>query len=221
MIPNLFVSVAGEPKTGKTHFALTFPDPLALFSFDLGAEFVASKFPGKQIDIFKYPVPIIDSVHPKPYAEEFYLQIKDDYEKAVTSGVYNTVVIDTATALWEIVRHAYTEEKNRKQIVKVEYAEPNARMSWFLLQPNVAGVNLVATHYLRDRYIDDKNTGQKEQDGFRRTHGLADLVLTTEMLKSVVKGTIFADRYDRELNGYEFDDPTYDDLVAVHGWSED
>ena len=220
MIPSLCISLVGEPKSGKTHFAMTFPDPICLFSFDIGAKFVRTKFPDKEIDIRTYPIPIIESAHPKPYAEEFYHQIKEDYTEVTSSGAYKTVVIDTGTALWEIVRHAYTEEKNRKQILRVEYAEPNARMSWFLMQPMVLGVNVVATHYLKDRYVNDANTGEKVLMGFAQTNGIADIIISLDMPLQEVNGVIVKSRFDRTLNGFKTTDPTYDDIIQLHGWED-
>jgi hypothetical protein len=46
----LFVNVWGEPKkAGKTHFALTFPEPIRVLNFDFGSFELLPKFPGKDI----------------------------------------------------------------------------------------------------------------------------------------------------------------------------
>lgn len=221
--PNLIVSVSSKPKHGKSHLALTFPEPLLVFSFDIGLDPVLKKFPNKAIEVKTYPIPIVDSDPPKPYAEPIWTQFNLDYKEAIESGVYATVVVDTATALWEIVRHAITEERNRKKLLEIEYALPNIKMSGLFAQPRVTGVNLVVTQYLRDRYVNGENTGQLELDGWKRTEGQADIVLEIERItqtskvgkKSVMETTIKDNRYDRDLNGIKLIDTTYDEILAL------
>jgi len=219
MIPNISISIMGYPKSGKTHMAFSFPEPIALFSFDLGAKFVAGKFPSKQIDIIEYPIPIIDSNPPKPYAEDLYTEVKKDYTRVCKEGKYKTIVIDPATVLWEIVRHGYTEERKRKNILEIEYAEPNARMSWFLMQPIVSGLNLVILSHLRDRYVKGENTGEKELDGFKRTNNIADIVIAIERVKKEFHSTILDCRFDPMLSDEELVNATYEDLITLLGWS--
>jgi hypothetical protein len=40
----LIASVSGKEKTGKTHFALTAPEPIIFFNIDVGTEGVVGKF---------------------------------------------------------------------------------------------------------------------------------------------------------------------------------
>lgn len=78
--PNLVFSVTGDAKSGKTHFAYTFPEPIKVFSFNRGSIFVIRKFPMKQIDVEYYPLPVIDEEKPEPWAtpiwEKFYKEYK-------------------------------------------------------------------------------------------------------------------------------------------------
>lgn len=229
MVPNLIVSIAGLPKAGKTHLALTFPAPMVVFSFDLGFEIVRAKFAGKEINVKTYSIPILESSHPKPYAQPIWQEFVKDYKKAIWDKEIKTVVVDPATTVWELDRHAYTEELGQKQLLPVQYSEPNARMSALLTEPRISGVNLVLTHYLRDIYVNDKATGELELDGFKRTEGLVDLVLHLQREQRPAKGggkenfirTIVKDnRYDLALNGMDFENGSYDDLIALLGVGE-
>lgn len=228
MIPNIGVSITGESKAGKTHLSLTFPSPIVIYSFDIrGAEILLTKpeFKDKQIEIKKFMPPIAEALHPEPYAEKFWMEIKKDYKEMMDSGLYKTVVIDPATILWEVIRHSWTEESDRRQLLSRDYGEPNARMTWALMAPLTLGMNVVSTQYLRTKYVDDKATEELELDGFKRTEGLLDVAIGVEMITKKEKGkptssvvmTIKRNRFDRDLNGFELIDATYSDLISLLG----
>jgi len=219
MIPNILTSVSGLPKSGKTHLAMTWPEPIKIFSFDLGADYVMTKFPDKAIDIHNFTLPIIETDTPAPYAEKVWDEFQDEYKKDVYGGEYQTLVLDTATVVWAILRQAITEAKNRKKLLEVEYALPNLKMSALFAHARQAGINLVTTQYLRDRYVAGENTGELEVDGWKNTIGQSDLILEMAVKnkadKSVMIATIKSNRFDRDLNGKSFEDTTYDELVAL------
>jgi len=224
VVPNLIVSISGEPKSGKTHLALSFPKPLLVFSLDIGVERVLPHYQDELdlITVQTYPLPILDTVRPKPYAQPIWADITKDYREALESDKYETIVVDTATALWEVARHAYTEELKQKNLLPVQYGEVNARMSALLTQPRFSGKNLVLTHYLRDRYVNDANTGEQELDGYKRTEGLVDIVIRIERKKvgnkTIMRSVITDCGYDRDLCGHTADDMTYQDLLDVLGF---
>ena len=220
MIPHIMVSAMAMPKHGKTHFAMTFPDPIAVFSFDMGADFVRGKFPDKKIDIFKYSIPLEYSGGVHPWAKDLYYKIKDEYIAAVTKGGYKTVVLDPATVLWEIVRHGYAVEEGIKGIKEYRYEEPNSRMTGFLMQPLLVGVNLVTLSHLKSVYVNDANTGEKDLDGFKRTNNIADIVMLLERRSREFFATIMDCRFDPLLNDEELQSPSYDDLIALLGWGK-
>ena len=224
--PNLVTVIAGLPKTGKTHLALTFPEPVKIYSFDVrGAEPIAkAKFEGKHIDVEKVMPPVLDTLHPKPYAMNLLDYIKAQYEDDTTK--YKTIVFDTATVLWEIVRHAWVEKCGRQNLMPRDYGEPNSNMTWFLMQAAVLGVNLVSLNYIKEKYVDEKPTGEYEIDGFRRTKGLVDVVVSMRKetkavgggkRKAVFYGKIEDNRYDPDVDGEELTNPTYDDIITVLG----
>ena len=201
VVPNYAVAVVGDPKSGKTHFALTFPEPIALFSFDRGADFVVRRFPSKAIEVFHFNPPVQMSYPPAPFAEALWAKFLKEYRATVEGRKFKTIVLDTGTVLWEIIRWAYTEEESRTQIRARDYGEPNARMSWCLLYPVDLGHYVVTTQYLKDKYVDDKATGEEILDGFKRTEGLVDITIrSTAQGKALPTLTIKSSRFGPELN---------------------
>jgi len=217
--PNILVSISGKPKSGKTHFIMTFPPPIKLFSFDLGAKIVRAKFPDKQVDIVEYELPVVDSLSGEtPWAEPFWLQVREDIYAAIDSGDYKTVAIDPFSVVWDICRFSFAEEGNRNKLGKArDYGEPNARVRGFFLRAALAGVNLVATSYLKDEYKEDKPTGNLILDGWKHTIGMVDIHMTLERVGRKNTATIEDSRFGFELIGHKFDMPTYDDLSILLG----
>ncbi len=223
-MPSLMVSIAGMPKTGKSHLMLTFPEPIYVISLDLGIDIVLKKFPSKQIDVKTYPIPIIDTLRPKPYARAIMGQLVKDYLAAVESGKYKTIGIDTATNLYGLERQAYAEELGQATIVQFQYGEVYARLSGKYNRARIAGMNLVLTHYLRDRYVNNASTGELELDGWRGTEAMVDVSLWTRRekrtidrgeKKTVVVTTVKDNRFDLALNDAEFDNLDYETLLAM------
>jgi len=225
--PNIIVSLSGFANSGKTHLALTFPDPIAYFDFDIGGVMpVLKKFPGKRVDLKSYPIPIIDSDPPKPYASEIWHQVDEDYKDACAGGKYKTIVIDTATALWEIIRHSVAEEIHQKKLLEVQYTMPNLRMRSLFARAQLSGVNLVTLQYLADRYVKGENTGELGVKGWQETETKSDIAIWCTMKVVRVGGgkndvyvesSVHKDRFLREMNGQILRDATYDDLLALTG----
>jgi len=230
MIPNILVSISGLPKTGKTYLEMTFPDPIKIYSFDGGADYVRTKFPDKNITIQNYFLPIIESTEDTwalPIWEEFYKQFKEDVE----GGQYQTLGIDTATAVESTLRQAILEEfqndnkPNKKKLATNEYVSRNLRMTAMFNRARMCGVNLVTVQYLKEQWLkrpgSDKAepTGELIVDGWNQTEGYADInveMTTKERAgKTVMVSTIKSNRFEREMNGKQFEDTTFDEITAL------
>jgi len=227
MIPNFSTAILGQPKHGKTHLAFTWPAPILVFSFDFGSNRVKGKFPDKDITIQTYDIPILDTLDLSKADNEFIKlekQIRKDIYESLGMN-YKTIVFDTGTALWDIERIAYTKERERKQLIDRDYGEINARMYSFIAQVVVAGINFVTIHHLKAEYVDEKATGNMILDGFKRTEGLVDVVLSVERRQSKKQGkienkivtTIKDCGFDYELCGVEIENASYDDIVMLLG----
>ena len=111
----LIISVQGEEGTGKNHFCFTAPGPIAVQSTDIGTEGMVEKFiaAGKQIFVKNYDKPLTvgdlkdpDLIESTCSEAELFLEAwETDFKELVKSDV-RTIVWDTATELWALLRWA-------------------------------------------------------------------------------------------------------------------
>lgn len=138
--------------------------------------------------------------------KEVWQQIIKDYVATVQRVDIKTIVIDSATRLWELCHRAYLQELQEKQIatdpkvaandnllreklLPIEYGEPNDRMRTIIYTARSFNKDLVLTHYPRDVYaqrvtergIEEYRTGAIELDGFKDTKKLIDLIVMTSI----------------------------------------
>lgn len=231
LVPNILVAVMGNPKVGKTHFAMTFPDPIKVYSFDMGTKFVrARSFPKKTIDITEYALPIIETGSEKGWAIPLWEKFEQDFGKDCASGTYKTLVIDPATVLWMINHHAELEEEQKNKLGVQAYYKPNLRFGALYYKAAIGGMNLVTIHHLKDEYenYEDNNgrtqsrkTGNFIIDGWKRTESAADVNLVMELggegAKTYSVSTVKSCRFDRTLKGQTFIDLDYNKMMAVLG----
>ncbi len=227
--PAISVSISGEPKAGKTHLALTFPKPLVIVSLDLGAKMLINKppFEGQEITLREMPLPLFDSLDATGLGfSKFWQEVKNQIYADLDSCKFATVVIDTATALWEVIRYGYNEEEGKTIGASSKarnYGEPNARMYGVYTRAQLAGVNLVLIQYTKDKWENDANTGRRVMDGWNRTEGIVDInLLNRKELNPKGKGsqfktTIKDNRYDHTTEGTELTMTDYDELITVLG----
>src|SRR4030042_1922186 len=107
----LILSVMGREKSGKTHFALTAPAPIVMFGIDMGCEHVVKKFlnDGKVI----LDSPEIEVPNASDYKDlDKLCQVASDewkkflsaFELVLRNPEVRTIVLDTATELWDLLR---------------------------------------------------------------------------------------------------------------------
>lgn len=226
------VEVHGPPKSGKTHFALTAPEPIEYFLFDTGFKFVAKKFPDKDIRIHEFPSNMIwvEGDFPIPASEtdngSLYAKFAKDYFDALR-GDAKTMVIDTGTRLWEIVHTAYLQylqkqDPSRNRLIARDYGKPNSAMRSVIDGVTACPVhkNLIIIDYVKDEWgSDGKPTGNVIPHAWDATVAMSDVALEFKMLgkadKARVKGVISESRPYRELTGLDFEDPTFDEIYEV------
>jgi hypothetical protein len=227
-LPIVFTIIA-PPKTGKTYYACTCPERVVIYSFDLGAKIVVARpeFKGKDIVVREYPLPIVDSVQGKGQQEDIktvWDAFSKDYQKDIADPKVNTLVIDTGTHLYEIARIARSKELGQTNLLQHQYGDVYARIRALIQRARLANKSLVITHHVRDKYVDDKNTGEVEQDGCKIIPGEADVVMWLTKKTTKVEGRMrvvttarISDSRWREIEGMEFDNPSYDDILAMLG----
>lgn len=82
--------VVGDPGTGKSVFASTFPQPGFVFDFDNGID----SYRGKNFDYESFPL------DPKGWI--LFEKTMKEVKKAVDEGVYKTVVLDSTTSMTDL-----------------------------------------------------------------------------------------------------------------------
>jgi hypothetical protein len=92
----LVASVSGKEKVGKTHFALTAPDPIFLISVDIGTEGVVDKFQAEGKRIYIYEVRLSKTAKQDVYVP-MWENLKKIFEKVYQAGA-GTVVVDSVAA---------------------------------------------------------------------------------------------------------------------------
>lgn len=147
--------------SGKTHFGCTAPDPIAFFGLDEGHEGIVGDFQrkGKKIATrrFDHQVPLTKKMTSEEMQtasehilKEVWRPFQEAFDKVVKSGMFRTIVLDTANEVNEIIKLA-----NFGKIAQIsQYAYPylNNEFAKLVKEPAKHGINLVLLSHLKDEY---------------------------------------------------------------------
>jgi hypothetical protein len=177
-------TVWGGESTGKTHFCLSAPGPVAVFLLDIGGtEGVASKFGGKDVRCKWYDIPKM-SVNEKSdftaydkaqgqRAARLWNSFYGDFVKVLDSEEVRTIVVDTVTDCYDLCRMSYFLPKLGKmdKIMSREYGpvKQGLRQLYTLAQGQTA-TNVLFVAKQKDVYLNDKRTNKVE------LHGPSDII---------------------------------------------
>lgn len=162
--PRIILSIEGLEKQGKTHFALTAPGPIAMFSTDIGEEGVVSKFGDKDIWVMSIDRVDDDSAEEAP---KEYARFKKAYVDLLRGKDVRTVILDTATEIWEILRMARFGRMT--QVMPYQYGPVNAEYRALIRMAYDYNKNLILLHKMKPKYVNDKRTAEYERSGFGDT----------------------------------------------------
>ena len=239
MIPGV-TTIYGEPGTCKTSLALTWPKPIAFYDLENGGrrawgidKLIADNVVQKRT--ITIPLKSLTKRYDKLDGykaawDSFTSQVSHDLD----SKVFSTIVWDTGTLIWSLVRDAFLEERqierpNKKTLDTIEYAEPNRRMTTLYQLIKAYEVHLVVTHHSKDEYVpelaankpikDDQGnvkmiqSGNKLPDGFKETLALSDLVLYTRLENNNIPHVLVTKSlYGLDLRGQDIEWPEYKKL---------
>jgi len=163
--PRIILSMEGLEKQGKTHFALTAPGPIAMFSTDTGEEGVVSKFGSKEIWIM--PMGKVEDEDSVDQAVEEIDKFKKSYTNMLRGDEVKTIIIDTATEVWESLRMARFGRLT--QIMPYQYGPVNAEYRALVREAYGYDKNLILLHKMKPKYVNDKRTDDYERAGFGDT----------------------------------------------------
>lgn len=186
----LILSLDGLEKQGKNHFAFTAPGPIAVISLDIGLDSVVQKFQDKkEIWVADYRAPVgLTGNKKKPTAEEMqelanlcsetWAMICREYLEVLDGGA-RTVIVDTGSELWELLRMARFGKLT--QVMPHHYGPVNAEYREFIRtaydrtidKGYPVDVNLILLHKLKDEYKND-SSGKGQKTGEYKRSGMSD-----------------------------------------------
>lgn len=165
----LVLSVDGEAKTGKTHFCLTAPGPMAYHDLNLGLEGVLNQFPDLEVYPFYYDIPVSAALPGSAFtsltepARKTWEQLVRNYRASLEK--MHSVVLDDGTGAWELCRLARLGKL--AQVLPIQYAAVNAefrQLSQLALIQRTC--NVIYTHKMKAVYKNEQKTEEKERAGF-------------------------------------------------------
>ncbi len=175
----LIMTIEGEEKSGKSHTALTAPEPIYYHSFDIGLEGVISKFDKeKEIYVAEYELTIQpgegSAAEVADAADKVWDQFVSNYRDSIVSTKKGgTIVWDSSTECWELLRLGRFGRLT--QIMPHQYTSVNAEMR-DLIRESYEGSNMIHLVKLTDayeNYVDSqgrekgRKTGEKEPKQFK------------------------------------------------------
>jgi len=161
----LILSLEALEGAGKTRFTLSAPGPIAFINFDYGLEGVVEAFQDRKpiyvatvkLDFTGGKESIITA------AEKELAKVETNYQTALKQA--RTIVIDTGTELWQLLRLAAFGRLDK--VMPHQYAEVNQAMTRLIKLAYDSEANLLVTHRLKEQWVNDKRTGQFEFDGMK------------------------------------------------------
>lgn len=202
----LIASIQGAPGKGKTHLSLTAPGPIAYCNFDFGTEGVVDKpeFAGKEIHLADYH---LDFPYTQPAAKGVYDQFTTDYKAALGSEVVRSVVIDTATEGWEIIRLAKLGKL--QNIMPIMYAPVNREYAELIRKAYYSDANLILIHKQKKEYVNEQWNGKYERAGYGDTGYLVQVEVEAFKEDGVYKVRVVKSRQNPGIEGQVIDSPTF------------
>lgn len=201
------LAVYGETDTGKTSFALSAPGPIALIHTAEKIDGVVQQFAAKKdIRMFNFGGTFTGT--PQEISEQAN-KVLAKMRAHLTDAIKwaRTVVLDTHTEAWELLRLARFGKL--AQVKPIHYGPVNAEWLSMMKMFRQAGanVNLIAVGQIREKYVNDKPTGRFEQAGQKGMSYLPDVIVLTERTKKGgFVGTIEKGWMNAETEGLEIED---------------
>jgi len=223
----LKVLVWGEPEVGKTHFALTFPEPIYVIDTEFGVAPLLAKEPFKSKEVYVYEAARLSEetaeIDPAASLDAVEKALTVLLRKQLTKG---TVVIDSVTDIWQW-HQAWLEQLSdvrrtqTGQILRFEWGRANMRYRKLILRLMARPVHVVLTAQSQEVYdAQGHPTGVYRPRAQRQTAHMVDIVLHLEKVydptSRAVKyyATLEKCRFQRGLNK-RIESVTYDKLVAT------
>jgi hypothetical protein len=174
----IIMAIDGREKSGKSHFALSGPQPIGVINLDIGLDGVVQKWQDDK-DIWVTDVKVniqqLKELSPQEAAKEAdraYTQVVRAYQAIL--GEARTIIWDNATEIWELLRMARFGKLDH--VKPHHYGPVNAEYRELLrMAYDQDKTNLILLHKMKDEYVDDKRTGLVKRAGFSDTGFLVQM----------------------------------------------
>lgn len=196
----LIIAIDGETGTGKNKLAFSFPDPIAFLSFDpnYAKTLQEARKSRKRILRAAYTLPVIkpdgrnaDAI--ASVAGDLWDKVAVDFMGAVRDPKVQTIIVDTATELFELIKLAIYGKT--VQVMQRDLGHAYATYRQFIREVESSDKNLVLIHKMKDEYKQDKSTGNRIRAGYKDTA----YSVTTEVLMEKCPEEPFPDRYHARI----------------------
>lgn len=222
----LVVSLSGQDKCGKSHFALTAPGDIAYANWDTGLEGVIDKFERlKRIYSKDYGVVIPPEVGNDPpktaaIAHKVWEEFKSDMRAAWKAPNIRTSVVDTEGETYEVIRLARFGKLT--QVMPHHYGPVKLEYSNFYNEIFDTDKNLIFLSKLKEEYENQpgqgagapvgKKTGRWERVGMKDIPYMVQVNAIAERIEGVSPDMQFQIRIvncrqNPELNGFVLPQP--------------
>lgn len=168
----MIVSSSARDKHGKTDWALrTAPQPIAMIDTDIGTEGILEREPFKSKRIIQKTFnlrarkKLAGEAITKSEIQDEWDQVSQCIRTLVNTPFIRTLVVDTATEVWEIARLAYLGQLT--QVMPHQYTEVNKVMRELVqLVYGRKDLNAIFIHKQKKEYVNDKFRGDYQLSGF-------------------------------------------------------
>jgi hypothetical protein len=225
----------GDSKTGKTDTALSFPEGIWFGNINFGVDelLLGPRYSGRDVDIedFKIENPGNHEECQRAVAQ-FHIWWTRALEEA--NRVHGTVVVDTTSELWELIRVVKLEEAKRERFSKqsrvsdleqlkasrLDYQVPNAYMRQLMVRPfHFPNVNVAYLASCRSKYTE---AGQELNDKLYNGFGALPAIAQATFMHTKVgkpgawefRATVERCRQNTEIEGLTIKDPSYEKIKA-------
>lgn len=186
-VPRVSVCTTAGEKLGKTHWALSAPGPIAVISTDTGTRAVVEKWIseyGKDIKLFQLTAAtaLLEAKRGDAGVGEW-LRAEEAIYAVVEDKRIRTLVVDTATEVWELCRLAYFGKL--AQVKPHHYAAPNNRFRVLLkyVYDTRLDLNAVWIHKHKKEYkASGKGNDESNWTGKYERSGMADVPFLTDVV---------------------------------------
>jgi hypothetical protein len=165
--PRLTIGVEGLEKEGKTSFAFTLPDPLAVLTNDPMTKTIVAKEVAKGRDIFCRE---FKEAGTQKVGEKLWEEYKKVYTYCLNN--FRSMVIDTDSGAWALQRMAAFGKLS--QVMPNQYVTTNTRKRMMIREAGESNCNVCFVYKVKPEYKENKKgmgqwTGNYVREGFGET----------------------------------------------------